>query len=258
MAIISNKINSDEKTHQGEFYKNLFVEDYEGLSVDRSTDGYTRGILFEHKTNIQSYGESKALGQALIYLTRFNRDGVPVPAKICLVGQEEQKCYIYDTENYMHIVNDIPKYANLKASDGILGFSAGKRTDLISYDMNSAAGMLDLLRFFQQAPQNIKVDINEHNVYGWANYYYDHAAEYKQKPEKKKFFGELRKPIGTLEAFINPWVGQETDFKFIMDMLNDPMTQKKLGAFYTPLAYCKKATELVKQAIAIVGNNVYG
>lgn len=89
MAIISNLINSDEKTYQGEFYKNLFGEDYEGLSVDRSTDGYTRGILFEHKTNIQSYGESKALGQALIYLTRFNRDGVPVPAKICLVGQEE-------------------------------------------------------------------------------------------------------------------------------------------------------------------------
>lgn len=252
MAIISKQINSDEKTYQGEFYKNLFGEDYEGLFVDRSTDGYTRGILFEHKTNIQSYGESKALGQALIYLTRFNRDGVPVPAKICLVGQEEQKCYIYDTENYMHIVNDIPKYANLKASDGIPGFSAGKRTDLISYDMNSAAGMLNLLKFVQQAPQNIKVDINEHNVYGWANYYYDHAAEYRQKPEKKKFFDELRKPVGTLEAFINPWTGQETDFKFIMDMLNDPMTQKKLGAFYTPPAYCKKASELVRQAIARV------
>lgn len=250
MAIISNLINSDEKTYQGEFYKNLFGEDYEGLSVDRSTDGYTRGILFEHKTNIQSYGESKALGQALIYLTRFNRDGVPVPAKICLVGQEEQKCYIYDTANYMHIVNDIPKFANLKASDGIPGFSAGKRTDLITYDMNSAAGMLGLLKFVQQAPQNVKVNINEHNVYGWANYYYDHAAEYKQKPEKKKFFDELRKPVGTLEVFINAWTGQETDFKFIMDMLNDPMTQKKLGAFYTPPAYCKKATELVKQAIA--------
>lgn len=34
-----------------------------------------------------------------------------------------------------------------------------------------------------------------------------------------------------------------------MDVLNDPMTQKKLGAFYTPPAYAKKAVELVKQAI---------
>ena len=80
------------------------------IKVDRSTDGYTKGIIFEHKTNIQSYGESKALGQALIYLTRFNRDGIPVPAKICLVGQEEQKCYIYNTEDYMNIINNIPEY----------------------------------------------------------------------------------------------------------------------------------------------------
>lgn len=253
MAVITKLFNSDEKTWQGEFYRNLFGNDYEGISVDRSTDGYTRGILFEHKTNIQSYGESKALGQALIYLARFNRDGVPVPAKICLVGQEEQKCYIFDTANYMHIVNDIPRYANMKASDGIPGFSAGIRTELISFDMsNPLRGMQNVLRFVQQAPQTVKVDINVHNVYGWANYYYDHAAEYKQKPEKKKFFEELRKPIGTLEAFINPWTGQESDFKYIMDILNDPMTQKKLGAFYTPPAYAKKATELVQMAISRV------
>lgn len=253
MAVITKLINSDEKTWQGEFYRNLFGEDYDGISVDRSTDGYTRGILFEHKTNIQSYGESKALGQALIYLTRFNRDGIPVPAKICLVGQEEQKCYIYDTANYIHIVNDIPKYANMKASDGIPGFSSGIRTELISFDMaNPLLGMQDVLKFVQQAPQTVKVDINVHNVYGWATYYYDHAAEYKQKPEKKKFFEELRKPVGTLEAFIKPWAGRETDFKYIMDILNDPMTQKKLGSFYTPPAYAKLACELVKQAISRV------
>ena len=250
MAVIAKLFDSDEKTWQGEFYRNLFGDEYDGITVDRSTDGYTRGILFEHKTNIQSYGESKALGQALIYLTRFNRDGIPVPAKICLVGQEEQKCYIYDTANYMHVVNDIPKYANMKASDGIPGFSAGSRTELISFDMNNPLrGMLDVLKFVQQAPQTVKVDINVHNVYGWANYYYEHAAEYKQKPEKKKFFEELRAPSGTLEAFINPWTGQETDFKYIMDMLNDPMTQKRLGAFYTPPAYAKKASELVRKAI---------
>lgn len=258
MAIITKTINADEKTQQEEFYKNLFGEDLEGISIDRSTDGYTRGILFEHKLNIRSYGESKALGQALIYLARFNRDGIPVPAKICLVGQEEQKCYIYDTANYMHIINDIPKYANMKASEGIPGFSAGIRTSLISFDMNNPLrGMIDVLKFVQQAPQTVKVDINVHNVYGWAGYYYDHAKEFKQKPEKKKFFEELRNPKGTLEEFINPWTGKETDFKFIMDMLNDPMTQKKLGAFYTPPAYCKKATELVKQAIARVPDGIH-
>lgn len=250
MAVITKTISADERTWQAEFYKTLFGEDSEDIKIDRSTDGYTKGILFEHKTNIRSYGESKALGQALIYLTRFNRDGVPVPAKICLVGQEEQKCYIYDTQNYMHIVGDIPKYANMKASDGIPGFTAGVRSDIISFDMaNPLRGMQALLTFVQMAPQTVKVDINVHNVYGWASYYYDHAAEYRQKPEKKKFFEELREPKGTLEAFINPWEGQETDFKYIMDMLNDPLTQKKLGAFYTPPEYAKLSAELVRKAV---------
>lgn len=253
MTSITTTVLTDERTWQGEFYKNLFGEDSDEITIDRSTDGYTKGILFEHKTNVQSYGESKALSQALIYLTRFNRDGLPVPAKICLVGQEEQRCYIYDTEKYLDIINDIPTYANMKASDGIIGFHAGARAKLINFDMtNPARGMRDILDFVQEIPQTVQVTITEHNVYGWANYYYDHASEYKQKPEKKKFFEELRNPSGTLKQYIKPWTGQETDFRYIMDMLNDPMTQKKLGAFYTPPAYAKKAVELVKQAIARV------
>ena len=38
----------------------------------------------------------------------------------------------------------------------------------------------------------------------------------------------------------------------IMDLLNDPITQKKLGAFYTPPAYCELAYKLLKKAIARV------
>lgn len=34
-----------------------------------------------------------------------------------------------------------------------------------------------------------------------------------------------------------------------MDLLNDTQHKKELGAFYTPSAYCRKATELVRQAI---------
>lgn len=254
MPSITTTVLTDERTWQGEFYKALYGEDYtDYVSVDRSTDGYTDGILFEHKTNLQNTGLNKPLSQALIYLTRFNRDGVPVPAKICLVGQEDEKCYIYDTEKYMGYINDIPKYANLKASDGIAGFKAGKPSKIIDFDMkNPVKGMRDISDFVELPAQFVQVEVNEHNVYGWATYYYDHASEYKQKPEKKAFFNELKNPVGTLEAYIKPWKGQETDFKYIMDMLNDPMTQKKLGAFYTPPAYAKKAVELVKQAIARV------
>lgn len=254
MPTITTTVLTDEKTWQGEFYKALYGEDYtEYVSVDRSTDGYTNGILFEHKINLQSTGRDKPLSQALIYLTRFNRDGVPVPAKICLVGQEDNKCCVYDTDKYLDIINNVPKYANLKASDGIPGFKAGKPSQIIAFDMtNPARGMRDIVDFVERPPEYAKVTIDEHNVYGWATYYYDNAPEYKQKPEKKAFFNELKKPVGTLEKFIKPWTGNETDFKYIMDMLNDPMTQKKLGAFYTPPAYAKKSAELVKQAIARV------
>lgn len=252
MAIAVGVVNADERTWQGKFYETLFGNTYleDGqIFIDRSTDGYTKGILFEHKQNVRSYGESRALSQALIYLCRFNRDGVPVPAKICLVGQDEQRCYIYDTQNYIDYINNIPAYANLKASDGIPNFTAGARSQTIDFDISSVAGMQNIFGFVKQAPQTVKVKINEHNVYGWSQYFYNHAQSLKQKPEKKEFFKELRNPTKTLVDYIEPWTGQETDFKYIMDILNDPETQKDLGAFYTPPAYAKKAAELVKQAI---------
>lgn len=253
MALIGNVVSADEKTWQMKFYETIFGSPDE-ITVDRSTDGYTKGIIFEHKQNVTSYGRSKALSQALIYLCRFNRDGIPVPAKICLVSQDEKKCYIYETDNYIEYVENIEKYANLKASDGIPGFEAGAVSKIIEFDMNNVAKTIDLVNFVQQAPSCSKVHITAHNVYGWSGYYYEHAPEYKQKPEKKSFFSELRNPKGTLEQYIYPWEGEETDFKYIMDMLNDPMTQKKLGAFYTPPQYAKLAVELVKKAIERVPN----
>ncbi len=244
------EIKTDEITYQDYFYEKIFGEDF-NINRDRSTDGYTEGVLFEHKLNVTSYGEAKALSQAIIYLTRFNRDGVPVPRYVCLVSQEEERCFIYDMENYVTFINDIESYAHLKASEGIPGFhnNVGKRHKTISYSLNSFATIKELSSFLEQPPQNIKVNINEHNVYGWATFYYENALAYKQKPEKKAFFNELRNPVGTLNKYINPWMGQETDFKYIMDILNDPATQKDLGAFYTPPLYVKKATELVKKAI---------
>lgn len=255
MAIITTNMVTDEVTYQQEFYRQLYGDNWtDFITVDRNTDGYTQGILFEHKQNIISYGEAKALGQAIIYLTRFNRDGIPVPRYVCLVSQDEQKVYVYDMEKYMKYIDDIPTHANLKASTDDASFlngKLGKRYMTINYEF-SAKGLRKLSDFVERPAETLPVMITEHNVYGWSCYYYDHASQHKQKAEKKQFFDELRNPTATLKGFINPWTGVESDFKYIMDMLNDPMTQKKLGAFYTPPAYAKKAVELVKQAIARV------
>lgn len=248
-------IDTDEKTYQMMFYEKIWGKDYvaEHVIIDHSTDGYTKdhGVLFEHKTNLQAYGESRALSQALLYLVQFNLNGRPVPARIMLVDQENSEAHVYNTEDYAEIVNDIPKYAGMKASKGILDFTLKTKPRVIKYDLSYGLGMVELENELFKLPTYCKVDITEHNVYGWANYYYNHAKDEgnKQKPEKKAFFEELKKPVKTLKPFINAWKGTEADFALIMDVLNDPNTQKKLGAFYTPEEYCELAHDLLRKAI---------
>ncbi|MCR2060701.1 hypothetical protein [Campylobacter helveticus] len=242
-------IQTDEVSFQVNFYTQIFPNGLYDVNISKNTDGYTNNIIFEHKQNVTSYGKAKALSQALIYLARFNRDGVPIPAKICLVSQDENRCFIYDAIDYIKIINDIENYANLKASDGIADFKANEPSEIIEFDLSYEKGKKAIKEFVREQRHNVKININEHNVYGWANFYYENALNFKQKPEKKAFFAELKEPKGTLKKYINAWQGQEIDFKYIMDMLNDPMTQKKLGAFYTPALYAKLGLNLVKKAV---------
>ena len=234
MAINFN-LNTDEKTYQNYFYDKI-IGDNLSLRLDRNTDGYINGTIFEHKLNVASYGRSKALSQVLIYLTRFNRDGVPVPKNIMLVSQEEKKVYLYNSEDYLDVINNIPEYATLQASIGIEGFKEKNLPKIITYDLDNYSKCKELIDILEEKPQYSKVNIDVHNVYGWAMYFYKNA----KKPKKIEFFKEIKEPKAELKDFINPWLGKETDFNLIMDLLNDPMQQKKLGAFYTPPLYAKK------------------
>ncbi len=245
MAIkINNSFFTDEVTYQTIFYEKLFGDDFE-VNIDRNTDGYIDGTIFEHKQNVMSYGRSKALSQALIYLVRFNRDGIPVPKNIMLVSQDEKKVYLYDANDYSDIINNIPQYSTLQASQGIIGFKERKDPQIIKYDLDNLSKSLDLLNILKRTPEYVKVDINIHNVFGWSLYFYANAS----KPKKVEFFKEIRNPKKELSDFINPWKGEEKDFSLIMDLLNDPLVQKRLGAYYTPSLYAKKAVELVRMAI---------
>ncbi len=249
MAIkIVNPLMVDEVTYQTRFYDEVFNDkrfDDAELHLDRSTDGYIDGTIFEHKQNVTSYGRSKALSQALIYLSRFNRDGVPVPKNIMLVSQDEEKVYLYDANDYLGIINDIPTYATLPASTGIEGFKEKSAPKEISYKLGQKRGCKDLQDILSAQAEYIKVEITTHNVYGWSQYFYKSS----QKPKKVEFFKELKNPQKELAPFINAWLGEEKDFSLIMDLLNDPAQQKKLGAYYTPPVYAKKAVEFVREAI---------
>ena len=248
MAIkIENSIMTDEITYQSLFYERILGDDIE-VHIDRSTDGYIDGTIFEHKQNVTSYGRSRTLSQALIYLTRFNRDGIPVPKNIMLVSQDEKKIYLYNANDYIDIINDISKYATLKASQGIIDFKERTEPQIIHFDLDNLSKSLNLINILKRTPEYVKVDINIHNVFGWSLYFYNHSL----KPKKVAFFKELKNPQNELADFINPWNGEEKDFSLIMDLLNDPLVQKRLGAYYTPSIYAKKAVELVRMAVANV------
>ncbi len=245
-------ITIDEKTYQEEFYYMLFGDEWFNIvNIARNTDGYTNGIIFEQKKNASNYGHAKALGQAIIYLTRFNRDGIPIPRYTCIVSQDEETCYFYDNNFYLKYINDGKTYAQMTASRGIPELTSINPESLVKeihYDYEEYDTIKELANYIQKIDGHyIKIDINTFNVVGWSKYYYNHCGRGKQK--KINFFKELHNPTTTLKLFINPWDGKETDFRLIMDMLNDPAEQKKIGAFYTPLEYAEKACELVMKAI---------
>ena len=240
----------DERSYQEIFYEKVFGKNWRTkIHLDRSTDGYLSGILFEHKKNVRSYGFARALGQALIYLSRFNRDGIPVPRYTCLVSQDEEICYFIDNNYYLDYINDIENNAQRIASAGIpqlLETDPESILTTFSYSLKDDA--TDLNTFFRRNDDYfVKVDISVENVVGWSHYYYRHCSARKAK--KIKFFEELRNPKDVLNLYINPWRGEEKDFRYIMDLLNDPTEQKKIGAFYTPMEYARKSCELVIDAI---------
>ena len=179
MANVVTNIFTDEKTYQNIFYQKILGDRFE-LKIDRSTDGYIDGTIFEHKQNVTSYGRSKTLSQALIYLSRFNRDGIPVPKNIMLVSQDEKIIYLYDSNDYLSKIDDISKYANLSPSAGIPGFIEKKEPRKILYDLDVLSANIELLSILNKTPEYAKVNITQHNVYGWANYFYSHS----KKPKK--------------------------------------------------------------------------
>ena len=92
------------------------------------------------------------------------------------------------------------------------------------------------------------INIDENCIVGWAERYY------REKPKASKgdflgddtgtavkVTGEIRDPRH-FKGLINPYTGKSNEkFKYLMDCLNDRLSKKDLGAFYTPIPYAKKA-----------------
>jgi len=224
-----------EREGQIKFFEDLRIDTEVELS--NNTDGVFKGTLFEFKLNISDI--NKVLFQSIKYLSHLRIKGESVPKNILLVSLNTETAYLFDSECF---INEIEQIYIGAASRNNEKFDTKIQPDTVKY--NNLLGLQRLIEIFQ-CENFTKIHIDVFCVVGWAERFYRENP----KATKIQMFDELRNP----QHFVNlifAWEGDEQDFKYIMDCLNDRMHKKELGAFYTPPAYCKKATELVRKAIS--------
>ena len=244
-----------EREGQMEFFDNYGIpyNDDASILVDY-TDGVYNGNIFEFKLNISNL--NKTLFQAIKYLSRMRVRGESVPATILLIDLNATTVYIYKSKDYFDAIHEIYMGAASKDNDG---FVAGKYDQMLNYsNMFQSAQVKKILKGHKIDPDEMymPIDIDENCIVGWAERYYRD----KPKASKGDFIGddtgtavrvtgEIRDPRH-FKGLINPYIGKSNEkFKYLMDCLNDRLSKKDLGAFYTPIPYARKAAELVQMAI---------
>lgn len=244
-----------EREGQMEFFDNYGIPYIDDASVlVDNTDGVYNGNIIEFKLSINNL--NRVLFQAIKYLSKMRIKGESVPATILLVDLNSTTVYAYKSEDYR---DEIQKVYTGAASKNNEGFVAGKYDQKLDYsNMLESAEVKKLLKGKKVCPDEMymPVDIDESCIVGWAERYY------REKPSASKgdflgddtgtavkMTGEIRDPRH-LKGLINPYTGKSNEkFKYLMDCLNDRLSKKDLGAFYTPVAYAKKAAELVQMAV---------
>lgn len=232
----SKEINFlNEKEGQIKFFEKLEISTE--VSLTDNTDGVYNGTLLEFKLSISDL--NKVLFQAIKYLSHMRIKGRSIPKTILLIGLNQGITYKFESKDFLKEIEKIYFGASSKDNQG---FSTTITPETIKYS-NNLAGLSRLTEILQDEGF-IKIHIDIYDVVGWANRFYSENP----KATKTALFNELKKPRHFKEL-IYSWKGKESDFKYILDLLNDRMHRKELGAFYTPPAYCKKALELVRKAI---------
>lgn len=240
-----------ERDGQEAFYKEYLPLIDKELTEDDvlllNTDGVVNGNLLEFKLNIENL--NKTLFQAIKYLSKMRINGESVPKNILLISLNSEECYLYDSDKYL---TWIEKQYFGGASTNNDGFVAGDYEEKIDYSTEVGAfRVIELLR----QEDYIKINIDESCIVAWAERYYKEfpgtsKGDFIGDVENKLGgLGEIREPI-KFKDYIHPYKGKSNEkFAYLLDKLNDKLTQKETGAFYTPKEYAEKAAELVQMAI---------
>lgn len=242
------KTYNTEREGQLAFFKNLGINAEQALI--ENTDGVWNGNLLEFKLSISD--TNKVLFQCVKYLSKLRISGTSVPRNIVMIDLNRYTAYIYDAQNFYEEIHKIYSGSASIANDGFdsKGVQPRKLEYLNSTDMDG------LKRVLKQT-EYVKIRIDENCIVGWAERYYREnptasKADFLGDDGEFSHEGEIRNPV-KFRDFIVPYEGETNEkFKYLMDKLNDRLKKKKLGAFYTPEAYAKKAHELLQLAIARV------
>lgn len=216
--------------------------------LSANTDGVFEGNILEFKLNIKDI--SSCLFQTIKYLSKLRIKGIPIPKNILLISLRDTKIYKYDSGAFLKEIETV--YSDLPSKKN-QGFITYETYETIDFSTNlGQSKMIEVLR----QKEYTKIHINEDCIIGWSDRYY----QINPKATKASFLGtkqdsaysndgEIRNPK-LFKDFIYPYKDDgNTKFKYLMDVLNDKLSKKELGAFFTPLPYCKKAAEMVEEAI---------
>ena len=244
-----------ERDGQIEFFK-VFGVDYErddSILID-NTDGVDNGNLYEFKLTISNL--NKTLFQAIKYLSKMRIKGESVPATIILVDLNATTAYVYKSQDYFEAIHKVYVGPASKNNDGFISGDYDLKFDYA--DDFQASQLKKIVKGNKKDPDEkyMPIDIDENCVVGWATRYFSE----KPKASKGDFIGdedgtavkltgEIRRPVH-FKGLIRPYKGKTNEkFKYLMDCLNDRLSRKDLGAFYTPPQYAKKSAELVLMAV---------
>lgn len=252
---MSKKEFVNEREGQIEFFENYRIPYKDNPVLIDNTDGVWNGNIFEFKLNINDTG--KVLFQAIKYLSKMRIKGESVPARILLVDLNKKIVYVYNSIDY---IDDIQKVYVGASSTNNEAFS-GIIEPVAKYDYSDMIGSAEVQNLIINKVENetdwyIPIDIDENCIVGWAERYYRENPTAKKgdflgdmEGTQVRILGEIREPKH-FKGLINPYTKPTNEkFKYLMDCLNDRLSKKDLGAFYTPMPYCEKASELVMKAV---------
>lgn len=236
---------------QRDFYQTYLPRVDKTLSLEQiitdNTDGVLNGNLLEFKLNINDL--NSVLFQSIKYLSSMRIKGKSIPANILLISLNTNKAYQFYSQDYLPFIEKVYTLGASKENSGFQGSAP-----ITTFDLNEEIERENFIKILK-SNNYTKINLDENCIVGWGERFYRENPMAKksdfigEEGGKVNIIGEIRKP-NKLKKFIEPYEGEDNiKFRYLMDKLNDNLTQKNLGAFYTHKLYAQKSLELVREAI---------